>query len=341
MYPTHGKELGPQVRIALVFPSPECGAGQGGSLADAPHLGAEVISFKIHGHPVRTQHRLQGIGDLLPDALLHREALGKQAHQARELGNADDLLVRDISHVGMPMKREGMMPHSPKKWIGPSTTWLRRQSGPPRHSVSNTVSNLGSPSYPSVASNKARRKRCGVCMVAGVFRSNPNASKMAATSPSNVRICSAEMWRRRRSMASGHPAHRGLHQKSSVYPSFKVYHCFLPLFFRNREAAGRAGRRHWYARYRARQTPGSPVPASPAPAAVPGPPARSAMLTRSRTGGETPRISPDRVHTRCATRGWEQISFSHRSTCARSLESPRGQSRSTSTRVPSPGFGSS
>ncbi len=50
--------------------------------------------------------------------------------------------------------------------------WLIRQSGPPRYSVGNAVSSLGSPSYPSVESSSAFRKRSGVRLVLGV--SNPS-----------------------------------------------------------------------------------------------------------------------------------------------------------------------
>jgi hypothetical protein len=46
---------------------------------------------------------------------LHCEALGEQAHQACELGNTDDLLVSDVSHVRLPVKWQCMVLTEPKK----------------------------------------------------------------------------------------------------------------------------------------------------------------------------------------------------------------------------------
>jgi hypothetical protein len=36
-----------------------------------------MISLEIHSYPVRRQHGIQGISDILSDALLDSEALGK------------------------------------------------------------------------------------------------------------------------------------------------------------------------------------------------------------------------------------------------------------------------
>ena len=58
--------------------------------------------------------------------------------------------------------------------------WAMLQSGPPRHSVGNAVSSLGSPSYPLVASKSARTKRVGVALVPGVSRSIPKAENISA-----------------------------------------------------------------------------------------------------------------------------------------------------------------
>ena len=55
------------------------------------------------------QHRLQGVGDLLAQPLLHGEALGEEAHQPGELGQADDVLVRDVADVGAAENRQGMV----------------------------------------------------------------------------------------------------------------------------------------------------------------------------------------------------------------------------------------
>src|SRR2546423_15717556 len=67
------------------------------------------MCFEIYGDAVRLKRRIQGIGDLLPGPFLYRKALGKQAYETRELGNANNVLVSDISYVGMPVKRECMV----------------------------------------------------------------------------------------------------------------------------------------------------------------------------------------------------------------------------------------
>src|SRR5256885_10159924 len=115
MHPTHRQEFRPQVRIAVVSTTPERGARQRRDLAHAPHLRAEVMGFEVDGDPVRLEHRLQGIGNLLPDTLLYGKTLGKQAHEPGELGNTNDVLMRDVAHVGMSVKRERMMLTERKK----------------------------------------------------------------------------------------------------------------------------------------------------------------------------------------------------------------------------------
>ena len=73
---TDGKELDPQVWIGVIGTAPEGSACQRRNRSHAAHLGTEVVGFEIDGHPVRFEHRLQGIGDPLADALLHRKARG-------------------------------------------------------------------------------------------------------------------------------------------------------------------------------------------------------------------------------------------------------------------------
>ncbi len=127
--------------------APDGGAGDRRCLAYAAHLHAQVVGFQVDGHAVGVQHGLQRIGDLLPDPLLDREAPRKEPHQAGQLGNADDVLVGDVTDIGRADRRERRgARRASKKGIGPSSTWLRRQSGSPWHSVSKTRSSLGSPS---------------------------------------------------------------------------------------------------------------------------------------------------------------------------------------------------
>src|SRR5260370_30459586 len=55
---------------------------------------------------MRLQQTRELVGDLDPDALLDGEAASKDAHEPRQLGDADDLLVRDVADVRMPVERE-------------------------------------------------------------------------------------------------------------------------------------------------------------------------------------------------------------------------------------------
>src|SRR5436853_4991323 len=73
-HPAHFKELPPQRLILVVSPAPESRARERRDLADAAHLGTEMVGFEIDGDAMGLEHRVQGIGDLLPDAFLHRKA---------------------------------------------------------------------------------------------------------------------------------------------------------------------------------------------------------------------------------------------------------------------------
>src|SRR5947209_12383179 len=115
MYSRRRKELGPQRCITLVLASPEGGAGQWGRFSYSPHLSTKVMGFEIHGYTVGLKHRIQGISDLLPDPFLHRKTLGEQAHEAGELRNTDDVLMSDISDIGMTIKRERVVLTKGKK----------------------------------------------------------------------------------------------------------------------------------------------------------------------------------------------------------------------------------
>ncbi len=101
-YSTRDEKLCTQGGVVVVIAAPEGGTRDRSNRSHAAHFRAEMMRFQIDGDSVRLEHRLQGVGDLLTDAFLHRNALGKQAHQSRQLGNADDVLVRYVAHVGMP-----------------------------------------------------------------------------------------------------------------------------------------------------------------------------------------------------------------------------------------------
>jgi hypothetical protein len=73
------------------------------------------MRFQVHRHTVRLKHCVKSGDDLFPQPFLDCEALGKQANQARQFGDADDVLVWDIPDVHMPVKRECMMLTQRKK----------------------------------------------------------------------------------------------------------------------------------------------------------------------------------------------------------------------------------
>jgi hypothetical protein len=103
------QELDTQRCIVLVLAPPHHRLGQWARIPDAPHLDTEMVGLEIDGDPVRLKHRIAGMHNLLPQSFLDRKTLGKQPHEAGELGNAEDGLMREIADVGMPEKGQGMV----------------------------------------------------------------------------------------------------------------------------------------------------------------------------------------------------------------------------------------
>ena len=67
------------------------------------------MSVQVHRYTMRLEHCVKSICNLLPQPFLHSKALCKQSHKPGELGNADDMLVRDISDRGMPVKGQSVV----------------------------------------------------------------------------------------------------------------------------------------------------------------------------------------------------------------------------------------
>jgi hypothetical protein len=65
----------------LVLTSPECSARQWIRLSNFPHLGTEMVGLKIDRYTMGSEHRLEGVCDLLPHPLLYGEAPGEQPHE--------------------------------------------------------------------------------------------------------------------------------------------------------------------------------------------------------------------------------------------------------------------
>jgi hypothetical protein len=64
---------------------------------------------EIDGHAVRLQHTLQQVRDLLTQALLHSESAREESHYSRQLGDPDDVLVRDVADERVTEKGKGVM----------------------------------------------------------------------------------------------------------------------------------------------------------------------------------------------------------------------------------------
>jgi hypothetical protein len=67
-------------------------------------MGLEVDRYAVGFH-----HGLERIGNLLTNSFLDRKAPGKEAHEAGELRDADDVLVRDVADVGPAEERQAVV----------------------------------------------------------------------------------------------------------------------------------------------------------------------------------------------------------------------------------------
>src|ERR1700704_4173683 len=103
------KELRAQLRITFVVAAPKGSQGARVTFANASHLGAEVRRVEVHGNAMRLEHAHQLVRDPHSDPLLDGEAPRKDANQPRQLGDSDDLLVRDVADVSVAVKRQRMM----------------------------------------------------------------------------------------------------------------------------------------------------------------------------------------------------------------------------------------
>jgi hypothetical protein len=78
-------------------------------LSDAAHLCAEVYRLYMHRYTVWPQNMDESVRYLLTYALLHCEAPRKHADETGQLRDPDDVLVRYISDVGVPVERQSVM----------------------------------------------------------------------------------------------------------------------------------------------------------------------------------------------------------------------------------------
>lgn len=74
-------------------------------IAHATHCDTEMMSFEIDSDSMWRKHGLEGVDNLFAQALLYGKAFGKESDQTRQFGDANNVLVWNIAHVGMTKKR--------------------------------------------------------------------------------------------------------------------------------------------------------------------------------------------------------------------------------------------
>lgn len=67
------------------------------------------MRLKMHRDPMWLEHGSKGVDNLFTQAFLHGKTPSKQPHEADEFGNTFNVLVEDVSDMGMAMKRKRMM----------------------------------------------------------------------------------------------------------------------------------------------------------------------------------------------------------------------------------------
>lgn len=103
------KELRSQGGIIGKVAAPDSSAGYGRCFPHSAHFHAEMMRFEEDGYTMRMEHGFQSVRNLLTDAFLYGETLGKESHQAGQLGNADDIFMGNVAHIRLAVKRKRMM----------------------------------------------------------------------------------------------------------------------------------------------------------------------------------------------------------------------------------------
>ena len=76
---------------------------------DTAHPRAQVRGLDVDGHAGRRDQLHQGVGDLLADALLDREALAEETDEPRQLRDTDDLGSGDVADVRDAVEGQGVV----------------------------------------------------------------------------------------------------------------------------------------------------------------------------------------------------------------------------------------
>src|SRR6185503_17898530 len=103
------QELGPRPRIPMEDTTHRARHRDGVLLLDAAHRHAQVRRLDDHRHAQRMQFRLERLGNLGGQPLLHLQPAGKDIDDAWDLAQADHAAVRNVSHVALAEERQQVM----------------------------------------------------------------------------------------------------------------------------------------------------------------------------------------------------------------------------------------
>src|SRR3954471_11682639 len=107
--PADVEELATEARLLGVGAAPRCRAGHRFVLADAAHLGAQVMSLEVDRDTVRMEHRLERVRDAVRHALLDAEPARHDPDEPRQLADPDDLLMCHVSDPRLAEEGQSVM----------------------------------------------------------------------------------------------------------------------------------------------------------------------------------------------------------------------------------------
>jgi hypothetical protein len=68
-----------------------------------------MMRLQVYRDAMGMEHPFKGICYLLPDPFLDGEPLGEQVHEPGQLGDAEDILVRDVTYISIAEEGEGVV----------------------------------------------------------------------------------------------------------------------------------------------------------------------------------------------------------------------------------------
>src|SRR5205085_3856659 len=100
------EEVLPQRGLVRVAPAPERRHRARVLLPDTAHLRAQMGGLEVDGDAVRVDQLDERVGDLLAEPLLDGEAPRVELDEPGQLGDADDLVARDVGDVRVAEERQ-------------------------------------------------------------------------------------------------------------------------------------------------------------------------------------------------------------------------------------------